>query len=137
MSITFVSIRSVVPDGDADPDASWTITALRDGLAVGMVGMTINRLPAETEGAERKPMCGWIYRVFVDEATRGQGVGSALLSAAIRTAREDGCTTLGLTVTHDNPARRLYERVGFVACWPADEKMIAYLLPSLDAATAA
>jgi ribosomal protein S18 acetylase RimI-like enzyme len=63
---------------------------------------------------------------FVDELTpevsiavapdrRGRGVGEALLRALLAAAREDGFEALSLSVAHTNtPARRLYERCGFV-----------------------
>ena len=67
---------------------------------------------------------------FVDAATpevsiavvatsRGRGVGEALLRELVRAARVRGVDALSLSVEPDNPARRLYEKVGFVAV-PAD-----------------
>jgi ribosomal protein S18 acetylase RimI-like enzyme len=62
---------------------------------------------------------------FVDETTpelaigvrpdaRGRGVGTALLEALIAQAREAGVHALSLSVEEENPATRLYERLGFV-----------------------
>jgi GNAT superfamily N-acetyltransferase len=62
---------------------------------------------------------------FVDERTpelslavvadaRARGVGTALLRALINRARADRFESLSLSVEPDNPARRLYERHGFV-----------------------
>ena len=61
---------------------------------------------------------------FVDAATpelsigvrkecRSRGIGSLLLDALIASAREQGLSSLSLSVEPDNYARRLYERVGF------------------------
>jgi GNAT superfamily N-acetyltransferase len=61
---------------------------------------------------------------FVDEQTpelsiavvpskRGGGHGSQLLEALIQRAREDGYKALSLSVEPDNPALKLYERLGF------------------------
>lgn len=51
--------------------------------------------------------------IGVHERARGQGVGQALLEALIRLAREQGYSAISLSVDRQNPARRLYERVGF------------------------
>ncbi len=61
---------------------------------------------------------------FVDEQTpeisiavvpnkRGSGHGSQLLEALIERARQDGYKALSLSVEPDNPALKLYERLGF------------------------
>jgi GNAT superfamily N-acetyltransferase len=61
---------------------------------------------------------------FVDEATpevsigvsaeaRGRGIGTSLLTALVREAGRRGLTALSLSVEPDNPAIRLYERLGF------------------------
>lgn len=49
------------------------------------------------------------------EATpRGEGIGSAIIEAAERHARQLGAMRIGLAVEHNNPeARRLYERLGY------------------------
>ena len=63
---------------------------------------------------------------FVDEATpevsvavlathRGQGIGTALVRALQREARDRGIERLSLSVERDNPATALYERLGFRA----------------------
>jgi ribosomal protein S18 acetylase RimI-like enzyme len=44
---------------------------------------------------------------------RGRRLGSLLLGALIARARADGEKALSLSVAHENPARRLYERHGF------------------------
>jgi GNAT superfamily N-acetyltransferase len=61
---------------------------------------------------------------FVDEATpevsigvlapaRGEGLGTLLLEALIDEARRQGLPALSLSVEPDNPAERLYRRLGF------------------------
>ena len=62
---------------------------------------------------------------FVDERTpelslgvleeaRRRGIGTRLLLLLLDRARDDGFQALSLSVEPDNPARRLYERYGFV-----------------------
>ena len=57
---------------------------------------------------------GWIEDVIVDESARGNGVGEALVEAAVDNARRANARTLDLT---SNPKReaanRLYVRCGF------------------------
>jgi ribosomal protein S18 acetylase RimI-like enzyme len=58
----------------------------------------------------------YIDVLAVSPAMRGKGVGTRLLEAVFQTAREKGFKSVSLEVVDTNPdARRLYERVGFVA----------------------
>lgn len=52
----------------------------------------------------------WILlMVTVDPATRGQGIGRKLIDTCLAEADGD----VKLHVEYDNPAKRLYERIGF------------------------
>jgi ribosomal protein S18 acetylase RimI-like enzyme len=51
--------------------------------------------------------------IAVVASRRGRGVGVALLGALQRAAIERGHPGLSLSVHPDNPARRMYERLGF------------------------
>ncbi|MEO1114909.1 MAG: GNAT family N-acetyltransferase [Pseudomonadota bacterium] len=67
---------------------------------------------------EREPEPGSLLMdgIFVSEAARGKGVGTALLQAIFRKAAEDGLNRVRLDVIDRNVrARSLYERVGFRA----------------------
>jgi [ribosomal protein S18]-alanine N-acetyltransferase len=55
---------------------------------------------------------GWLLLfVAVPSQRRGLGIGGDLVKLAVETCGGD----LALHVEHDNPAKRLYERVGFVS----------------------
>jgi len=68
---------------------------------------------------EDRPSYGFVdaatpeLSIGVLPAQRGRGVGTSLLAALIKSARELGRPALSLSVEADNPARRLYERFGF------------------------
>jgi len=51
--------------------------------------------------------------IGVSPPHRGKGIGTALLRELIAIARCQGIATLSLSVEVENPAHRLYERVGF------------------------
>src|SRR5437899_460621 len=60
-----------------------------------------------------------IKRMFVDPASRGQGVGRALLEAIEETARREGVNLLQLeTGTGNREALGLYRRCGYRECGP-------------------
>ncbi len=56
----------------------------------------------------------YILSVYVTEACRGQGLGRLLMSRAEDWARENGLTSIGLSVAaHNIGAITLYERLGY------------------------
>jgi ribosomal protein S18 acetylase RimI-like enzyme len=61
-----------------------------------------------------------LHDLAVRSDMRGAGVGQALLAAVASKAHALGCCKVTLEVREDNaPARRLYERTGFVDTAPA------------------
>jgi ribosomal protein S18 acetylase RimI-like enzyme len=56
----------------------------------------------------------YLEELYVARAKRGQGLGRALLDAAMETARERGATRMELGTSEDDvAARALYESAGF------------------------
>jgi ribosomal protein S18 acetylase RimI-like enzyme len=56
----------------------------------------------------------WIEDVIVDEASNGQGIGSALTLAMIDKARAVGCSTVDLTSRPSREAaNHMYKKLGF------------------------
>lgn len=70
----------------------------------------------------RKPEEWWLVDIALLPAWRGSGVGILLLQAIQTAARAAAAPCVRLTVDPQNPARRLYERLGFTVeqeCIPA------------------
>ena len=97
--------------GDAPPPEDVNFLLAIDGEdELGCIGIK----PLDRTHAELKTM-------HVREASRGRGVGEALVVAACRTARAMGADRLSLeTGASDDfaPSRRLYARMGFTPCEP-------------------
>jgi putative acetyltransferase len=91
---------------------SWTdrdanLVAVVDGRVVGSLGITREDHPVTRHVAT--------LGMFVGEAWRGRGIGTALLGEALRWARSVGVEKLELTVyPRNSPAVALYRRFGFV-----------------------
>ena len=87
------------------------IVAVRDGEVLGCVQLTI--IP----GLSRAGMTrGQLEGVRVHSAARGQGIGEALVRAAVARARAAGCQLVQLTSDRTREdALRFYERLGFTA----------------------
>jgi GNAT superfamily N-acetyltransferase len=58
------------------------------------------------------PDC-WLEDLFVSAPARGTGVGAALIELAFARATARGCRRIELDTNEDNPALRLYQRLGF------------------------
>lgn len=77
-----------------------------DAQVVGMLTLAIFMLPTGVRA--------WIEDVVVDDESRGAGVASALVAAALERAQERGARTVDLTSRPDREAaNRLYVRLGF------------------------
>jgi mycothiol synthase len=84
--------------GDDEFRPAWSMLATVPGLGdVGFVTAAVD----------------WIVQVGVVPAARGRGIGGALIAEGLRRMRTDGGTQAWLDVNVDNPAVRLYRKLGF------------------------
>jgi GNAT superfamily N-acetyltransferase len=72
----------------------------------------IEGLPVGLWKLWRRPEVWWILQVQLMPDHQGRGIGAALISGLIDEARSAG-VALKLKVLKTNPARHLYERLGF------------------------
>jgi ribosomal protein S18 acetylase RimI-like enzyme len=97
----------------------WGLLAEQDTAAIGMLTLTERYAP------------GWVgptlyvNDLFVIPARRKAGVGKALIAAAATEALRRGSPFLELAVRQDNPARRLYRRMGFERLRGAETYILA------------
>ncbi len=79
------------------------------------VGHAFVKWPGDLSSRQaRLARCVEIEDLFVAERYRGRGIGTALLDASERAARESGYGRIGLAVALENDgARRLYARQGY------------------------
>ena len=83
------------------------LTALWDGVPCGIANLYIQPYKKMSHQS--------LFAIIVDEKFRGKGVGTRLLSELIEIAKNQfKMDFLHLEVYEGNPARNLYERMGFV-----------------------
>lgn len=94
------------------------LVAEEQGEPVGLVWCRLFTDEAHGEGYvdEQTPELA----IAVAEGHRGRGIGLRLMEAMHERGRRDGITRLSLSVDAENPARRLYERLGYVDYEPDD-----------------
>lgn len=90
------------------------LVAVEDGRVIGYLSWYVDdRANSATLRPEHRPLA-YVAGVSVTEASRGRGIGTALLAHAEAQARERGITRLGIGVRTSNAgAMRLYEDFGF------------------------
>ncbi|MCH4876012.1 GNAT family N-acetyltransferase [Pseudomonas sp. TMW22090] len=91
---------------DSECSDLLVVKAADGGSVLGALTLIHFRIPSGIRA--------WIEDVVVDANARGQGIGKALIQAAIEKSRDLGAKTLDLTSNPDREsAHRLYEGVGF------------------------
>jgi GNAT superfamily N-acetyltransferase len=101
-------LERIVSGREAGPLLRCSRLAI-DAAAGEVVGVALVTDPPVL-GSEGGP---WIADIYRDPAPRWAGLGSALLYSVLTAAVADHHSAIGLAVTDGNPARRLYERLGF------------------------
>lgn len=92
--------------------AHATVLAALDGARV--VGSVTVVTAGGPYAEDVEPGTAVIRMLATDSTSRGGGIGTALMEAAIARAREDGCDVVRLsTQATMTAAHRLYERLGF------------------------
>ena len=89
----------------------------RDGEAIGRI--YVHRAPSEIA----------VLDIALIPQLRNQGLGSALLGEVIAEAQREGLR-VALYVEATNPARRMYDRLGFVLIEPGSVYDLLHLEPS-------
>jgi RimJ/RimL family protein N-acetyltransferase len=79
---------------------------VRDGQVVAGIVVSIRPQPVPYGGP-------WVHDIWRVAGQGEPGLGAGLIRQAMRMLDEDGYPVLGLTVSEGNPARRVYERLGF------------------------
>ncbi|WP_109466086.1 GNAT family N-acetyltransferase [Albibacillus kandeliae] len=118
--------RALIESGQAMIRDLFHPEVIRFLPLVALAGDDVSFYVAEAEGVPLgcaalvdKHAYGEVKSMFVTDAARGRGVGTALLDRLEERAREIGLAMLKLeTGPLLEAARRLYERQGFVPCPP-------------------
>ncbi|CAK9097441.1 Aminoalkylphosphonate N-acetyltransferase (KAT) (Peptidyl-lysine N-acetyltransferase) [Durusdinium trenchii] len=105
-----------VPDSKLEAYA----VAVLDGDAVGFAQLGFHDTPGDIMmpyAFQTKPSAGTCHleRIVVSSKVRGKGLGTKLLAWVDSKARERECKTVKLEVVSNNPAKKLYERQGYVS----------------------
>jgi len=88
-------------NGLPDFDPATDMIVERDGRGIGMIGV------------DRRQEFWVLEKIYLLPAHQKQGIGSFLLQCLIEEAKSEQAV-LRLTVLQVNPARRFYERHGFI-----------------------
>ncbi|MEV0974609.1 GNAT family N-acetyltransferase [Microtetraspora glauca] len=123
----FPAVRAAYPPGHPDHRSDRDVerereelTKLLEGRLIGQVlpcsVLVVDADDTVVAGVVVNDMRGqpWISQVFRHPVSGPRGIGALALRAVQVRAARDGLAGLGLAVSHTNPARRIYDRLGFV-----------------------
>lgn len=102
-----------IADGEADPEAGQIVVV--DGQNAGVLEV------------ERRADGLFIANIAIAPPYQGRGLGATLIRAVLAVAAREGVPTR-LRVLRVNPARHLYERLGFAIC---GETLTHYLMEAV------
>jgi ribosomal protein S18 acetylase RimI-like enzyme len=103
------AIAAQVAEMLASGETTFLLAGGVDGAPVGLAELRFRR--SKMSGA----LDAYLEELYVAPPLRGEGLGRALLEAAIELARERGATHMDLGTSEDDvAARRLYESAGFI-----------------------
>jgi GNAT superfamily N-acetyltransferase len=98
----------------AESDSACFLLATRGRPAHAAVGLAHASIACR-EAVFEPARSLHIHALYVDPELRRRGIGRALLEAAMDWGRGAGCTAADLNVLAANPARAMYEQLGFRA----------------------
>ncbi|NTU81687.1 MAG: GNAT family N-acetyltransferase [Chloroflexales bacterium] len=110
--------RPDAPPYERAPDG--TVRHALQELGAGPTARLLLTVARSLIGVQRPSMADavGVHSVVVDSRHRGQGVGRALMVAVEDQARQHGFQAAWLQVlTQNQPARQLYERLGYTEVW--------------------
>lgn len=100
------------PGFPGHPAETW-IGDLEEDDAFRPAWSLLAALPERGDAGFVTAAVDWIDQVGVIPEARGRGLGAALTAESLRRMRADGSTEAWLNVNVDNPAARVYLRLGF------------------------
>jgi ribosomal protein S18 acetylase RimI-like enzyme len=101
-------LRVAIGEALSRPELGFFLLARVGGRVAGVAYVSFSW------GLEHGGRSAWLEELYVVPEGRNRGVGSRLLDAALRRARDAGCAALDLEVEHSHRrAENLYRRAGF------------------------
>jgi GNAT superfamily N-acetyltransferase len=100
-------------DGKEKEGTFFSPAQVLNGLYFGIRDYGRLVAAAGTHLINRSKSVAAVGNVFCLPEYRGNGLGARLTSAVVKALLKEGIQTIGLNVSPENPATRLYERLGF------------------------